>query len=41
MAKGTFQTACILLKFIALGDLLFELLMFIFEVYKKQKLAKE
>ena len=41
MAKGSFQTTCILIKFVALVDLIFELIMFIFEVYKKQKLAKD
>ena len=41
LAKGTFQTTCILIKFVTLVDIFFELIMFIFEVYKKQKLAKE
>lgn len=40
MAEGPFQSACMLIKFITLGDLFLEFIMFMYEVYRKHNLSK-
>jgi hypothetical protein len=40
-AAGPFQTICVFVKFVAVGDVAFEFLIFLYECYRKHNLSKQ